>query len=93
VNEQRTREGTSSGVERFLSMTKRWPVPTVTHPDFNGCQTTLPTPKGPQRASELRALHRQLRLPDAIVLASAQEFGGRLLSYDRRLSQLADKSG
>jgi predicted nucleic acid-binding protein len=44
-------------------------------------------------AAELRARHRQLRLPDAIVLATAQEFGARLLSYDRRLSQLAGKSG
>jgi predicted nucleic acid-binding protein len=46
-----------------------------------------------ERAAELRARHRQLRLPDAIVLATAQELGGRLLSYDRRLSQLAEKSG
>jgi predicted nucleic acid-binding protein len=44
-----------------------------------------------ERAAELRARHRQLRLPDAIVLATAQELGGRLLSYDRRLSQLAGK--
>jgi predicted nucleic acid-binding protein len=44
-----------------------------------------------ERAAELRARHRQLRLPDAIVLATAEEFGGRLLSYDRRLSQLAGK--
>jgi predicted nucleic acid-binding protein len=44
-----------------------------------------------ERAAELRARHERLRLPDAIVLASAQELGGRLLSYDRRLSQLAGK--
>jgi predicted nucleic acid-binding protein len=44
-----------------------------------------------ERAAELRAGHRQLRLPDAIVLATAQELGARLLSYDRRLSQLAGK--
>jgi predicted nucleic acid-binding protein len=44
-----------------------------------------------ERAAELRASHERLRLPDAIVLASAQEEGGELLSYDRRLSQLADK--
>jgi predicted nucleic acid-binding protein len=42
-------------------------------------------------AAELGARHRQLRPPDAIVLATAEEFGGRLLSYDRRLSQLAGK--
>jgi predicted nucleic acid-binding protein len=44
-----------------------------------------------ERAAELRASHERLRLPDAIVLATAQEEGGELLSYDRRLSQLADK--
>jgi predicted nucleic acid-binding protein len=44
-----------------------------------------------ERAAELRAHHARLRLPDAIVLATAQEMGGRLLSYDRRLSQLAGK--
>jgi predicted nucleic acid-binding protein len=40
-------------------------------------------------AAELRARHERLRLPDAIVLATARERGGELLSYDRRLSQLA----
>jgi predicted nucleic acid-binding protein len=44
-----------------------------------------------ERAAELRARHERLRLPDAIVLSTAQELGGRLLSYDRRLSQLAQK--
>jgi predicted nucleic acid-binding protein len=44
-----------------------------------------------ERAAELRARHTRLRLPDAIVLATAQELGGSLLSYDRRLSQLAGK--
>jgi predicted nucleic acid-binding protein len=44
-----------------------------------------------ERAAELRAHHTRLRLPDAIVLATAQEMGGKLLSYDRRLSQLAGK--
>jgi predicted nucleic acid-binding protein len=42
-------------------------------------------------AAGLRARHKRLRLPDAIVLATAQELGGRLLSYDRRLSQLAGR--
>jgi predicted nucleic acid-binding protein len=46
-----------------------------------------------ERAAELRARHRQLRLPDAIALATTQELGGRLLSYDRRLSQLARVAG
>jgi predicted nucleic acid-binding protein len=44
-----------------------------------------------ERAAELRARHTRLRLPDAIILATAQEMGGSLLSYDRRLSQLAGK--
>jgi predicted nucleic acid-binding protein len=44
-----------------------------------------------ERAAELRAHYTRLRLPDAIVLATAQEMGGSLLSYDRRLSQLAGK--
>jgi predicted nucleic acid-binding protein len=44
-----------------------------------------------ERAAELRARHTRLRLPDAIVLATAQEMGGSLLSYDRKLSQLAGK--
>jgi predicted nucleic acid-binding protein len=42
-----------------------------------------------EQAAELRARHPRLRLPGAIVLATAQEMGGSLLSYDRRLSQLA----
>jgi predicted nucleic acid-binding protein len=44
-----------------------------------------------ERAAELRARHTRLRLPDAIVLATAQEMGGSLLSYDRKLAQLAGK--
>jgi predicted nucleic acid-binding protein len=43
------------------------------------------------RAAGLRARHARLRLPDAIVLATAHELGGSLLSYDRRLSQLAGR--
>jgi predicted nucleic acid-binding protein len=46
-----------------------------------------------ERAAELRARHVRLRLPDAIVLATAQELGGELLSYDRRLVQLARQHG
>lgn len=44
-----------------------------------------------ERAAELRARHEKLRLPDAIVLATGQELAGKLLSYDRRLSQIACK--
>jgi predicted nucleic acid-binding protein len=44
-----------------------------------------------ERAAELRARHTSLRLPDAIVLATASELGGSLLSYGRKLSQRAAK--
>jgi predicted nucleic acid-binding protein len=42
-----------------------------------------------ERAAQLRARHDRLRLPDAIVLATAQELAGSVLSYDRRLSRIA----
>lgn len=42
-----------------------------------------------ERAAELRARHERLRLPDAIVLASAHELNGDLLSYDHNLARLA----
>jgi predicted nucleic acid-binding protein len=41
-----------------------------------------------QRAAELRSAHQWLRLPDALVLATAQLRGARLLTFDERLSQL-----
>jgi predicted nucleic acid-binding protein len=41
-----------------------------------------------RRAAELRAEHRTLRLPDALVLATAQTRGARLLTFDERLAQL-----
>ncbi|HTN22352.1 MAG TPA: PIN domain-containing protein [Solirubrobacteraceae bacterium] len=40
-------------------------------------------------AAELRACHEHLRLPDAIVLASARELDAELLTYDQRLDRLA----
>jgi predicted nucleic acid-binding protein len=46
-----------------------------------------------QRAAELRAEHERLRLPDAMVLATADELGGELLTYGRRLAQLVDRRG
>lgn len=42
-----------------------------------------------ERASELRARHERLRLPDAIMLATAHVLDGRLLAYDERLGRLA----
>lgn len=44
-----------------------------------------------ERAAALRARHERLRLPDAIVLASAHQLDCELLSYDRRLVALAGK--
>ena len=41
-----------------------------------------------RRAAELRSAHEALRLPDALVLATAQLRGARLLTFDGRLSQL-----
>jgi predicted nucleic acid-binding protein len=42
-----------------------------------------------ERAAAVRARHNHLRLPDAIVLACAEELEGELLSYDERLRQVA----
>jgi predicted nucleic acid-binding protein len=41
-----------------------------------------------RRAAELRAEHERLRLPDAVVLASAESREARLLTFDERLAQL-----
>jgi predicted nucleic acid-binding protein len=42
-----------------------------------------------ERAAELRARHDTLRLPDALVLATAHEHDGALLTYDQRLARTA----
>jgi predicted nucleic acid-binding protein len=42
-----------------------------------------------ERAAELRARHDSLRLPDALVLATAHEHDGVLLTYDERLVRTA----
>jgi predicted nucleic acid-binding protein len=42
-----------------------------------------------RRAAALRADHASLRLPDAIVLATAQETDARLLTFDDRLDRFA----
>jgi predicted nucleic acid-binding protein len=54
-----------------------------------GIKVTPLTEAIAEHAAELRAHHERLRLPDAIVLATARELGGDLLSYDRRLIQVA----
>ncbi|MET0559182.1 MAG: PIN domain-containing protein [Solirubrobacterales bacterium] len=40
-------------------------------------------------AAELRAAHRWLRLPDALVVAAAQARQAELLTFDARLARLA----
>ena len=42
-----------------------------------------------ERAAEIRAKHDRLRLPDAIVLATARELRARLLTYDDNLARIA----
>jgi predicted nucleic acid-binding protein len=56
-----------------------------------GIKVTPLTTAIAEHAAELRARHERLRLPDAIVLATARELGGGLLSYDHRLAQLASE--
>lgn len=41
-----------------------------------------------RQAADLRARHRALRLPDALVLATAKLRAARLLTFDERLAQL-----
>lgn len=45
-----------------------------------------------ERAAQLRASHERLRLPDAMVLATARMIGAELLTYDDRLARVADSS-
>jgi predicted nucleic acid-binding protein len=56
-----------------------------------GISVTPLTAKIAEQAAELRARYERLRLPDAIVLATARALDGELLSYDRRLAQIARK--
>jgi len=46
-----------------------------------------------ERAAALRARHHSLRLSDALVLATADEHEGALLTYDERLARTARPSG
>lgn len=43
-----------------------------------------------ERAAEVRVRYKHLRLPDAIVLACAEELDGELLTYDVRLRRTAE---
>jgi predicted nucleic acid-binding protein len=42
-----------------------------------------------ERAADVRVRHKHLRLPDAIVLACAEQLDGELLCYDERLRRTA----
>lgn len=42
-----------------------------------------------ERAAELRSRHAALRLPDAIVLATAHEHDATVLTYDQRFDRIA----
>lgn len=44
-----------------------------------------------ERAAAARVKHSRLRLPDAIVLACAEELDGELLSYDQHLAHIAQQ--
>jgi predicted nucleic acid-binding protein len=41
-----------------------------------------------ETAAQLRSRHHRLRLPDAIVLATAHNLNAKLLSYDKQLTEL-----
>jgi predicted nucleic acid-binding protein len=43
-----------------------------------------------EHAAEIQAQHERLRLPDAIVLATATEHRAELLTYDDRLNKIAE---
>lgn len=45
-----------------------------------------------ERAAEIRAQHDRLRLPDAIVLATARELRADLLTYDDTLTKIATRT-
>jgi predicted nucleic acid-binding protein len=42
-----------------------------------------------EHAAQLRAAHDRLRLPDALVLATAQQLDAQLLTYDQQLARIA----
>jgi predicted nucleic acid-binding protein len=44
-----------------------------------------------ERAAAARVKHSRLRLPDAIVLACAEELDGELLSYEQHLAHIAQQ--
>ena len=57
-----------------------------------GITVTPMTSRIAEAAAELRAAHDRLRLPDAIVLATARDLHARLLTYDSVLANIAGES-
>ncbi len=57
-----------------------------------GIAVTPMTSRIAETAAELRAAHDRLRLPDAIVLATARDLHARLLTYDNVLANIAGES-
>jgi predicted nucleic acid-binding protein len=57
-----------------------------------GITVTPMTSRITEAAAELRAAHDRLRLPDAIVLATARDLHARLLTYDNVLASIAGES-
>jgi predicted nucleic acid-binding protein len=60
--------------------------------DAMGITVVEMTQQVAERAAEIRAEHERLRLPDAIVLATARELGAELLTYDDRLDKVARRT-
>ena len=56
-----------------------------------GITVTPLTARIAERAAALRAQHRRLRLPDALVLATARELEADLLTYDIPLARVAQR--
>jgi predicted nucleic acid-binding protein len=56
-----------------------------------GISVTPMTGPVAESAAELSAAHDRLRLPDAIVLATARELHARLLTYDDDLAKIAPR--
>jgi predicted nucleic acid-binding protein len=57
-----------------------------------GIQVAPLTAAMAERAAEVRAGRKGLRLPDAMVVACARELRGELLTYDDYLASIADDS-
>lgn len=57
--------------------------------DAMGCAVVPVSQEIAVLAATLRAEHPGVRLPDALVVATARQFDGRFLTYDKRLARFA----